>query len=118
MCMTCGGRQSPYFDSLPCKCGRAKPVYERGYRDGFADCVRRFWQGVCEQDALGFDNQASRCDLEARNARALRPPSHLSEETAVTYERRATRSRARAAELRAWAAGALSTPIFDERRVR
>ena len=97
-----------------------EPCYqcEPTFAAGFDAAIRLFWQGVCEADALDFDAQASRCDLETHNARALRPPSQHFEETAVTYERRATRSRARAAELRAWASGALSAPTFDERRTR
>ena len=64
---------------------------------------------------MGFDRQARDCDTEARNLRSIRIQKPEYEETAALYDTRATRSRARAAELRAWASGVLSKPICGER---
>lgn len=77
--------------------------------------VRLFWQGVCEQDAAGFDEQATRCDTDARNLRSIRAQKPEYEKAAALHDWRATKSRARAAELRAWASGVMSKPICDVR---
>ena len=78
-----------------------------------AYAIRLFWQGVCEQDAMGFDDQAARCEYEARMCRAHRPSNDRHEADAVIWDERAAKSRARAAELRAWASGKESKPIYE-----
>ena len=119
MCMTCGGRQAPSRGDVPCRCGRfAKPIYDRGHRDGFDAAVCLFWQGVCEADALDFDTQAARHEHEGRTVRAYRARVGKSDEDAVIWDERTARAKARAAELRAWASGVLSRPLFEVRKTR
>lgn len=95
-------------DSTPAEVARAE--FDRGWRLAMTYAVRLFWQGVCEQDAIGFDLRVEECVLKIH---MLTRPNNAHAEAIAMWSARAERCRARAAQYREWADGKESKPLYE-----
>lgn len=88
----------------------ARAEFDRGWRLAMAYAIRLFWQGVCLDLADGFDKNVQTCVL--KTCLLARADGENDDEIA-TWNARAERCRARAAQYREWADGKESKPLYE-----